>query len=342
MKTPDNVVMIYGAGGLGKSTLGAQAAAWIYKTHGKKTRVVNADGGGTKNAYAPLIDAGVAEIWNIDLWDESSTFYILEQASKGFWPEDLNEPNSPLVAPYREWKVCPSCGGDVGAKGFNLPKSCGSCKVSLAAGTFCRKARELHEQFSDVGLVVFEGFTSYGDILMRRLTDINPEGGRVVQDLGFKITAPGMQHYGNAQTYLGKYVANSKVIPTDLVLWTALEHRGDDEESNVYGPKGPGKALTTACIPWFTDVLHLDGIPEMQGGRIIKDENGLEKVKRMLFLAPHYPADNKLFQFRAKTSATFGGEMPTVIDFPPHGNTFKTFMDLLAEAKEAAKKELLG
>lgn len=342
MKTPKNVVMVYGAGGMGKSTLGAQAAAWVYKTYGLKTHVVNADGGGTHNAYAPLIDADVAKVWNIDLWDEQSTFYHLEKASKGWWPEDITEPNSPLVAPYTEWKVCPSCGKDVGAKGFNLPKQCASCKSALAAGTFCRKAREINEQFSDVGLVAFEGFTSFGDILMRRLTDVNPEGGRVVNDVGYKITAPGMQHYGNAQTYLGKYVANSKVIPTELVLWTALEHRGDDEDTNVYGPKGPGKALTTACIPWFTDVLHLDGIPEMQGGRIIKDENGLEKVSRKLFLEPHYPADNKVCQFKAKTSATLGGDMPTILDFPPKGNTFTKFMELLDAAKKAAAKELLG
>jgi len=346
VKSPDNVVMIYGQGGLGKSTLGAQAAAWEYKKTGKLTRVVNADGGGTVNAYAPLIEAGVAQIWNVDLWDEASTFLNLEKASKGFWPEDPSEPNSPLVAPYHKWKECPSCKGDVGAKGVNLPKKCASCDTPIAAGTFCSTKLTLTEEFDKVGVVVFEGFTSYGDILMRRLTDVNPEGGRTVEDnvgdVKYKISAPGMQHYGNAQTYLAKYVANSKLIPVDLVVWTALENRGDDDEKNVYGPKGPGKALTAACIPWFTDVIHLDGIPEMKGGSIVKDEQGFEKISRKLFLAEHFPPDNKFYKFRAKTSATLGGDMPTVLDFPARGNTFADFMERLAEAKLKAKEALLG
>jgi hypothetical protein len=338
--------MCYAQGGAGKSTLGAQAAAWEYKETGKTTRVVNADGGGTRNAHAPLIEAGVVEIWNVDLWDEASTFLNLEKASKGFWPEDVNEPNSPLVAPYYKWKECPACKGDVGARGFNLPKKCANCGAPIAAGTFCPTKLTLTEEFEKIGVIIFEGFTSFGNILMQRLTDVNPEGGRVVlDDKGadkYKITAPGMQHYGNAQTYLAKYVANSKLIPVDLVLWTALENRGDEDEKNVYGPKGPGKALTQACIPWFTDVLHLDAIPEMKGGSIVKDENGLEKISRKLFLEEHYPPDNKLYKFRAKTSATLGGDMPTILDFPATGNTFANFMERLTEAKMKAKEALLG
>lgn len=342
MNTPQNVTMVYGQGGMGKSTLGAQAAAYIYKKLGKKTRVVNADGGGTSNAHAPLIDAGVVEMWYIDRWDEKSTFYTLEKASEGFWPEDPNEPNSPLVAPYQTYKECPTCKKDVGAKGFNLPKSCASCGVPLAAGTFCRTRTVLTPEFEEVGCVVFEGLTSFGDLLMRRLTQINPEGGNSLTDEGFKIAAPGQQHYGNAQSYLAKYIAKSKTIPVDLVVWTALEHRGDEDGKPIYGPKGPGKALTDACIPWFTDVLHLDGIPKYDKGQVVKDANGLEVIERKLFLAPHYPADNKMYKFSAKTSSPLAGEMPVMLDFTPSGNTFTKFMEELDKAKAKAKEALLG
>jgi hypothetical protein len=125
-------------------------------------------------------------------------------------------------------------------------------------------------------------------------------------------------------------------------LWTALENRGVDDEKNVYGPKGPGKALTALCIPWFTDVIHLDAIPEMKGSTIVKDENGFEKISRKLFLAEHYPPDNKLYKFRAKTSATLGGDMPPVLDFPATGNTFANFMERLGQAKVKAREVLLG
>ena len=342
MKSPSNVIMAYSQGGIGKSTFGAQLAAWTYKNFNKKTRVVNADGGGTMNAHAPLIEAGISEIWNIDQWDEKSTFYTLDAASKGWWPENVNEPNSPLVAPYESWKECPTCKGDVGAVGFNLPKNCHSCKTPLAAGTFCRTRLNLSKTFENIGLLEFEGFTAFGDILMRRLRSANPEGGRVVVDAGFKITAPGQQHYGDAQTYLAQYVANSKNIPVDLVYWTALENRGEEDGKPVYGPKGPGQALTSLCIPWFTDVIHLDGIPKIEKGSIVKDANGLEVIERKLFLAPHYPPDNKMYMFKAKTSATLAGSMPTVLNFSAEGNTAAAFMDELAKAKKRALTEMLG
>jgi len=119
-----NVGMIYSQGGMGKSTLGAQLAAFTYKTTGKKTHVVNMDGGGTANAYSVLLERGIAEIWNVDQWDEKSLFLTLDLATKGWWPEDTREPNSPLTPPFQKWKECPNCKKDVGAKGFALPAKC--------------------------------------------------------------------------------------------------------------------------------------------------------------------------------------------------------------------------
>jgi hypothetical protein len=344
--TPQNVMLIYGQGGMGKSTLGAQLAAHVFKTTGKKTRVVNMDGGGTANAYSVLLEKGVAEIWNCDLWDERSLFLTLDQATKGFWPEDTTEPNSPLLPPFSKWKECPSCNKDVGAKGYALPAKCSSCSATLASGTFCKTRTTYANGFDAVGAVVFEGFTSFGESLLRRLRTINPEGGRTIDDkagdgTSFKISAPGQQHYGDSQAYLGQFVANSKTIPTGRVLWTALENRGEEDGKAVYGPKGPGQALTATCVPWFTDVIHLDGLPKLEKGLIVKDANGMEVVERKLFLAPHYPSDNKLFLFRAKTSAPLTGGMPTVLDFPPKGNTMEKLFGLIEEAKKVAGEEAL-
>lgn len=344
--TPSNVMMIYGQGGMGKSTLGAQLAAHTWKTTGKKTRVVNMDGGGTANAYAGLLEKGIAEIWSVDQWDEKSLFLTLDLATKGHWPEDPTEPNSPLLPPFSKWKECPSCKGDVGAKGFALPPKCTSCGTALAAGTFCRTRTTYANGFDAVGAVVFEGFTSFGEALLRRLRTINPEGGRTIEDKAadggvFKVSAPGQQHYGDSQAYLGQFVANTKSIPVSRVLWTALENRGEEEGKAVFGPKGPGQALTTTCVPWFTDVIHLDGLPKMQNGMVVKDANGLEVVERKLFLAPHYPPDNKLFLFRAKTSAPLTGGMPTILDFPATGNTFTKLLGLIEEAKLKAGEEML-
>lgn len=344
--TPSNVMLVYGQGGMGKSTLGAQLAAYTHKTLGKKTRVVNMDGGGTTNAYGVMLDNGIAEIWHLDQWDEKSLFLTLDLATKGWWPENTQEPNSPLLPPFSKWKECPSCLKDVGAKGFALPPKCATCGVSLAAGTFCKTRTTYANGFDAVGAVVFEGFTSFGEALLRRLRTINPDGGRVIDDksadgTSFKISAPGQQHYGDAQAYLGQFVANTKSIPTGRVLWTALENRGEEDGKAVYGPKGPGQALTATCIPWFTDVIHLDGVAKLEKGLIAKDANGMETVERKLFLAPHYPADNKLFLFKAKTSCPLVGGMPTMLDFPPTGNTMASLFDLVEKAKVKAGEEFL-
>lgn len=323
---------------MGKSTLLASAAAHVWKTSGKKTRVVGADGGGTTTALKILMDEGIVDYWGIDAWDDRSIFYTLDQATKGWWPEDTGTPNSALVAPTREWKACPSCKGDSGAKGLTMVLKCGSCNVTFAAGTTLRIQREPVGSFADVGLVGFEGLTSFGDLLLRRLRKIDPSGGRSIQDGDFKISSLGMQHYGDAQNYISQYVANVRLIPVPLVVWTALEVRSDDDGKPLYGPALPGKKLTSLCIPWFTDVLHLDGVAQKDArGIVSKDANGMEVFSRKLYLAPHFPSDAPTSRFAAKTSAPHGGDMPLVIE-----PDMQIFFAELSKAFDKAKKKMLG
>jgi len=85
----------------------------------------------------------------------------------------------------------------------------------------------------------------------------------------------------------------------------------------------------------------LDGVARSEKGLVVKDGNGMEVVERKLFLAPHYPADNKLFLFRAKTSAPLSGGMPTILDFPSTGNTMERLFGLIEEAKKKSGEEML-
>lgn len=336
-------ILLYGAGGIGKTSRAVEAAAYIYKTKGLKTRVVCADGGGSERAFDGLVEAGVAEVWSIDQWEDRGIFSILDQATKGYWPADLSNTASPLLPPVRVVKPCPHCGNDSGAKGFAMVAKCASCHTAFAAGQQIAAVSELVNGAQDVGLVVFEGMTSFGEMLLRALRKLNPEGGRFIEEKGeggdsFKIAGGGKQHYLDAQNYLAQFVANCRKVPVDTVVWTALEVRGDDEGKPLYGPKGPGKALTTACIPWFTDVLHIDAVARRnaQGG-VEKDKNGQEILDRKMFLAPHFPSDQPSFKFGAKTSAPFGGGMPSVIE-PDMGLFFRE----MEKAKEVAKAKLLG
>lgn len=320
-----------------------EAAAFVWKARKLRTRVVCADGGGSERAFDGLVEAGVAEVWSVDQWEERGVFSILDQATKGYWPSNLADPASGILPPTRVWKPCVHCGGDSGARGFSMVARCATCAKPFASGTMLESRTELVNGAADVGLYVFEGMTSFGEMLLRALRRLNPEGGRFIEEKGesgdsFKIAGGGKQHYLDAQNYLAQFVANCRKIPVDVVLWTALEVRGDDEGKPLYGPKGPGKALTTACIPWFTDVLHLDAVAGRdERGTVKKDKNGQEILDRKLFLAPHFPSDNPAFKFGAKTSAPFGGEMPSVIE-----PDMSLFFNELEKAKVKAREKMLG
>jgi hypothetical protein len=341
---PRSLMLVYAAGGLGKSTLLALTAAHAYKSEGKRTRVVGADGGGTK-PFQPLIDKGIVEYWPIDQWDEKSIFANLDFATKGWWPSDLGSINSDLVPPYREWRQCIFCEGDSGAGAVGMVEKCESCKKPFPKGTRLKKKFELLNGMEDVGVYGFEGLTAFGNLLLQRLRKVDPTGGRLIKDEGFNISALGQQHYGDAQTYLAQFVANTRTLPVPIVLWTALELRGDDDGYGkpIYGPKLPGKALTAACIPWFTDVIHLDGQPKKDtSGKEMRDVEGQQTLERKLYLAPHFPPDTKPYGFTAKTSAPLNGGMPTVLDFPPDRNVITTYFEELEKASSKSLDFLLS
>lgn len=328
-------ILIYAGGGIGKSTRAAEAAEWIWKKTGLGARVVNADGGGTESAFSGLIAKGAAEVWDIDTWSEASIFQVLDLASKGWWPEDTKVPNSRLVAPYTESRKCPKCGADSGATGFQMPAKCAACGVAFGAGVLLPVQRNASPGMAGVGSFIFEGLTAFGELLLRRLRTIDSGGGNSVTDKDFKISSPGMQHYGAAQSYIAQFVSNSRQIGVPLVVWTALELRSDDDGKPLYGPAGPGKKLTATCIPWFTDVIHLDAVAKKEKQQVVKDSEGKEILERQLYLAPHFPSDNPSYKFAAKTSAPFirdGSGMPSMIEANMH-----TFFDRLEETiKKAA------
>lgn len=307
-------ILIYAAGGAGKSTRLAEAAEWMWTQHKLKTRVVNADGGGTLSAFGHLVEAGIAEVWDIDLWDASGIFSTLDFATKGWWPMDLEIPNSQLLPGVREWRKCPGCEEDTGATSFAMVPRCKSCKMEFGQGQILPVRRDKINGAEDVGLWAFEGLTAFGELMLRRLRSIDSGGGLSVKDGDTKISQPGQQHYGMAQSYIAQYVANSRSLPTELVIWTALELKSDDDGKPLYGPMLPGKKLTAQCIPWFTDVLHLDALAKRSKSGVVKDENGMEILERKLFLMPHFPPDNPGYKFAAKTSVPQDSGMPVVID----------------------------
>ncbi|MGH9425075.1 MAG: hypothetical protein ACRD2L_02035 [Terriglobia bacterium] len=339
MTGPGSTILLYGKGGIGKSTLIAQAAAYVAKTTGKKSRVVNADGGGTSAALEGLVEEGIAEIWNIDQWNEAGMFASLQLASKGYWPSDTSIPNSSLLPPSRIWRKCLFCSGDSGAKSLTMVKACEACKKEFPAGTLLPVEYDLINGIDQIGLLAFEGMTSFGDLLLARFRDIDKSGAaQVIKDGEFGIAQVGMQHYLLAQHYMMQFLQNIRTVPVELIMWTALELKGDDDGKPLYGPAGPGKKLTTLCIPKFTSVIHVDAVAKRSPtGAILKAQDGTEILERKMYLAPHSPIDAPGQWFSAKTSAPAGGGMPSVLDCD-----MAVFFEEMQKAKAEAKKKLLA
>ncbi len=324
---PEHLMLFYGTGGSGKSTLLAQMAAHAYKEFGMKTRIVGADGGGTK-PFKVLMKKGIVQYWAIDLWDQD-LWTTYDRATKGWWPEDLEIPNSKLLPPYVKHSLCPSCGKRMGA-----PASCNACKKALTPGATVKQELEPLNGFEEIAVVGFESIAAFGFNIMARLRVIEkPDNLMTVKDEDApdaRIAQSAQHHYGIAQAKVQEWVANTRRLPVWGVMWTTLELRGGDDGYGkpVYGPALPGKKLTALCTPWFTDVVHVELEPEEK-----KDKDGILVVNRVLYLADHYPADTKPYGFKAKTSVP---GMPVRIPAPAGANNMTTFFN---EIEKAYKRE---
>jgi hypothetical protein len=65
------------------------------------------------------------------------------------------------------------------------------------------------------------------------------------------------------QSRLSSGVAQSQRLPVDIVVWTALARRGQDQDTmaTILGPQAVGKALTSEIPRWFQLCFRLMAIP---------------------------------------------------------------------------------
>jgi hypothetical protein len=130
-----------------------------------------------------------------------------------------------------------------------------------------------------VGAWAFEGFSSIGSALLQDLgqrtaageaiggqSNIRFDGNSAIAKTtgadGIKVGGNNQAHYGVAQNQLRDMAFRSFRLP-GLVVWTALEERGQDEGSmaTVLGPSLVGSKLTGIAPSWFHLTLRLSPVP---------------------------------------------------------------------------------
>lgn len=200
----------------------------FFKETGKKTRFYVGDQSKEMIQAAGLVEDGIAEICQFTDRDEplSTTQFI----SDGYWPQDVDDPKSKLIAP------------------------------DMA------KVRDLYAMWVYEGLSVF-GTYIMGSI-KGGLAERAGRGEKIGQDSPIQIQDPESKlrfggnapaHYNVAQNHIINCLLRSKALP-GMVLWTAHERASEDKENGnerIIGPDAAGKALTAKLPLWFGNTIHL-------------------------------------------------------------------------------------
>lgn len=219
--------LVYGVSGIGKTTQIGEAAEYLFKETGKKTRLASCSGGGW-GVLDHLVDAGIVVPTYIE--EREHRFEAVDKLTKGWWPKDSNDPASPLVSPGEQ------------------------------------------EDYDNIILLAFEGVSEMADWLLSYLVEIQATqpginfygSGKskavVIDENGSKYGDSAAGMYGMVQTYMKKFVSQSRALTDRYILWTALELRVIDEggtRAPVFGPLVVGNKRTPECPAWFNNVLHL-------------------------------------------------------------------------------------
>ena len=297
---------LYGGTGVRKTTAIGQAAQYYWDRYKMKTRLLSMDGGGYE-PLSSLVDAGIIIPFVPNLRDHP--IEALDLVCQGYWPVDINNENSQLVATKPEaWK-------DIAMVAIEGLTSAGDMMMRHLQAKKAVLSQSPSYQWED-------GSKTYS-------------GGN-------------MTYYGFIQDRLSEFVMKSHLMGCQhKVLWTALESKGEDDGVKVYGPAIAGKKATGKAGQWFGNTLHLEMLTWEESSEVtipgkadkIKQIN--VKSKPLLYTAPHADPQTKLV-FPAKTRAPFQLASTVPATFEPDLGLFYKFMDdLKGEGEVSTGSEIV-
>lgn len=324
--------LFYGASGTTKTSNIGRAALYILKKYGKRTRLVSADGGGWE-PIDPLVQEGIVIPWAIRL--RQHRVETMDKACQGYWPRDVENPLSVLEPPtVRSYTAeCHRCRVDGKPTVIFGPASttptnliCPKCKATIGTREIDVHISEKQHanpanDLRDIGLVAYEGLTSFGDsvleYLMATKASLSQDPSYNWTDGSSVYSGGNMTYYGFVQNRLYEWVHKTHMIPfVEKVIWTALEGKGEEEATKVpiFGPAIAGKKATGKAPQWFGNTLHFESVQEVTA---TMDENKQVRVinKPVMYLRNHAEPISKV-PFQCKTRAPFQlyHELPEFMD----------------------------
>lgn len=268
---PTQLCGLWGSSGSGKTSLLNTFAIGQHRANGKRTRLYSAESA-QRGPIDGAIAKGIVEAWFID--NAAHPFERIIDATQGAWPDDPNDPYS-LVNPAFSYKwiaKCPQCATVVYT---NDKQPIASAVLTCPKDKTVCAARVTREQnpkngIGDIGAVMFEGGTAFGEMLMDNMTQRSAKGEKMGEDVAVRfkdgsaeVATSSRSSYGIAQRRVKGAVDASRQLPTSYVWWTFTAERGEDTDRRipVFGPKLPGSAATPDVPRWFGPLLGVVRVP---------------------------------------------------------------------------------
>lgn len=247
---------IYGPTGSRKTTQVKYFANYIAAKTGKATLLYSLAGGGWSPMCDPEIKAGMIIPYRGDA--SVTPLLVMRRISQGYWPA--------------------------------YPDQCNEALLAMASGDtspdVLQRASLIPMDFSQIGGIAVEDWTSMGAVIMRHLSDKNISVGGENRNSIHKNGASSSftqsvvingqlttEHFGSTilpdfnfvQNTLAGLVTNFNSLNVHTVMYTAMEAKttedGEKNRAPVYGPAIEGKKASAVCGGWVGDLIHAQEYP---------------------------------------------------------------------------------
>ena len=240
------IVCCYGSSGSFKTAQILFLAKYAYKRWRKLTRLASCDGGGWK-PLEPAIEAKLIEAWNVSAIENPRS--VLRKLSQGYWPKVVTAPGKPAHLVLQD--DVQTVRDRIGVMAFE--------GLTSVANIIMRDA--LNKQL----IVAGDQAGSKGPVQFDETVTLASLGGTETQTKEkYSFATPG--NYNDAQRAVYDFCTNTRSLPCPLVYWSALEARGEEEDTKktIIGPAVVGKAMTSQVGAWVGDLIHLEDYYEEQ------------------------------------------------------------------------------
>lgn len=319
----------YGQSLTGKSEALASVIEQIFVQDGLRSRVIIGDGSKATYIDRGLVDEddmrkGIVEIVDFSIRDFPMT--TLKLLTQGYWPEDVNNPQSKLVPPKPEDLK------NLGVFGVEGLSVAGTYIMGDAKGGLAEQAAR--------GIKIGQDSPVRSEDVIRDAT------GKVTEGPGTVFGGNPMSHYGFAQRRLLTFVEQTKAFP-HIVIWTAHEKSTQDKISGekLVGPEAVGEAITSNLPRVFNNTLHFTTASRKK--EKVKDEHTEQMIIDLdtefrIYTRDHFhPDGTALVKYKAGTrgglpafdAKTAPDGMPLYLTSDKPGQSILEFYSIIAKAR---------